>query len=154
MAPPATHSTTASTRNWRRMSRARAPTAIRSPISRVRSVTETSMMFMIPTPPTTSEIMATHSSRLVINRVVEVRVLVISVMSRMVKSSGSPGRMRWRSRRISVICSIAAGISSGLQAAVRIWSMLVKRTGMRLLADLAVRGLGVEGGRVGGVETG
>ena len=28
----------------------------------VRSVTDTSMMFMIPTPPTTSEISATHSS--------------------------------------------------------------------------------------------
>ena len=69
---------------------ARAPTAMRRPISRVRSVTETSMMFMIPTPPTTSEIMATHSSRLVIKVVVEVRVLVISVMSRMLKSSGSP----------------------------------------------------------------
>ena len=39
-----------------------APTAIRRPISRVRSVTETSMMFMIPTPPTTSEMVATHNS--------------------------------------------------------------------------------------------
>ena len=29
---------------------------MRRPISRVRSVTETSMMFMMPTPPTTSEI--------------------------------------------------------------------------------------------------
>jgi len=36
-----------------------------------------------------AEIIATHSSRLVISRVVEVSVLVISVMSRMVKSSGS-----------------------------------------------------------------
>ena len=33
----------------------RAPTAFRMPISRVRSVTETSMMFMIPIPPTTSD---------------------------------------------------------------------------------------------------
>ena len=41
---------------------ARAPTAMRRPISRVRSVTDTSMMFMMPTPPTTSEISATHSS--------------------------------------------------------------------------------------------
>ena len=39
---------------------------MRRPISRVRSVTETSMMFIMPTPPTTSEIMATTSSRLVI----------------------------------------------------------------------------------------
>ena len=34
------------------MSRRRAPTAIRNPISRVRSVTDTSMMFMMLMPPT------------------------------------------------------------------------------------------------------
>ena len=38
--------------------RRRAPTALRSPISRVRSVTETSMMFMMPIPPTSSEMPA------------------------------------------------------------------------------------------------
>ena len=38
------------------MSRPFAPIAMRMPISRVRSVTETSMMFMIPIPPTRSEI--------------------------------------------------------------------------------------------------
>ena len=40
------------------MSRSRAPMDIRIPISRIRSVTETSMMFMIPIPPTSSEIEA------------------------------------------------------------------------------------------------
>ena len=40
------------------MSPRRAPTDFRKPISRVRSVTETSMMFMITIPPTTSEIEA------------------------------------------------------------------------------------------------
>ena len=55
MTPPISASVTASTRNCARMSRLRAPTAIRSPISRVRSVTDTSMMFMIPIPPTSSE---------------------------------------------------------------------------------------------------
>ena len=40
-----------------------APIDIRMPISRVRSVTETSMMFMIPMPPTTSETAATPPSR-------------------------------------------------------------------------------------------
>ena len=40
------------------MSRGRAPSAMRMPISRVRSVTDTSMMFMIPTPPTSSEMAA------------------------------------------------------------------------------------------------
>ena len=43
---------TASMRNWVRMSRPCAPTAMRTPISRVRSVTLTSMMFMMPMPPT------------------------------------------------------------------------------------------------------
>ena len=59
---------------------------MRKPISRVRSVTETSMIFMMPTPPTTSEIRATHNSRLPISFDVDESVLVISVMSRMLKS--------------------------------------------------------------------
>ena len=37
---------------WPRVSRRRAPTALRSPISRVRSPTETGRVFMIPMPPT------------------------------------------------------------------------------------------------------
>ena len=56
--PPSPDSVRASIRNWARMSRRRAPTALRMPISRVRSRTETSMMFMIPMPPTMSEIEA------------------------------------------------------------------------------------------------
>ena len=44
------------------MSRVRAPTAMRRPISRVRSVTETSMMFMMPMPPTSSDTEATAAS--------------------------------------------------------------------------------------------
>ena len=43
-----------------------APTAFRSPISRVRSVTETSIIFMIPMPPTKSEIAAMPPSAAVI----------------------------------------------------------------------------------------
>jgi hypothetical protein len=43
---------TASVVNWVRMVCLVAPMALRTPISRVRSVTETSMMFMTPTPPT------------------------------------------------------------------------------------------------------
>ena len=52
--PPSDDSATASIRNWTRMSWRRAPTALRRPISRVRSVTDTSMMFMMPMPPTSS----------------------------------------------------------------------------------------------------
>ncbi len=40
----------------------RAPIALRIPISRVRSVTVTSMMFITPIPPTSSEIAATAPS--------------------------------------------------------------------------------------------
>ena len=50
------------------MSRPRAPTAMRRPISRVRSVTETSMMFMMPMPPTSSETDAMAASRIVSTR--------------------------------------------------------------------------------------
>ena len=42
-----------------------APSALRTPISRVRSVTETSMMFMIPMPPTTRLTAAMLASRVV-----------------------------------------------------------------------------------------
>ena len=64
MLPPMTQSTAASTRNWLRISLRFAPSAMRRPISRVRSVTLTSMMFMMPMPPTSSEIeaMATNTN--------------------------------------------------------------------------------------------
>ena len=47
---------TASARNWTRMSRCAAPTARRTPISRVRSATAESSTFITPIPPTMSEI--------------------------------------------------------------------------------------------------
>lgn len=50
--PPLKQSATASSRNCTMIARPVAPTALRRPISRVRSLTETSMMFMIPMPPT------------------------------------------------------------------------------------------------------
>ncbi len=70
---------------------------MRSPISRVRSVTETSMMFIMPTPPTTSEIVATASSRSLIDLVMDDIMSVISVRLRMSKSSdwlGAGGGVR------------------------------------------------------------
>src|SRR5580692_676868 len=48
--PPVTEMTMASARNWRRISRLVAPTALRMPISRMREVTVASMMFMMPMP--------------------------------------------------------------------------------------------------------
>ncbi len=44
------------------MSHRRAPMALRMPISRVRSVTVTNMMFMTPMPPTSREMAATAPS--------------------------------------------------------------------------------------------
>ena len=72
------------------MSIPRAPTDMRRPISRVRSVTLTYMMFMIPIPPTTSEMPAMQASRVVIRSVVELSMLLSSCWLRMVKSSSSP----------------------------------------------------------------
>jgi len=60
----------------------------------MRSVTDTSMMFMMPMPPTTSEMPATAPSSSDISRVVCVRVATISEMLRTLKSSSSPGWMR------------------------------------------------------------
>ncbi len=51
----------------------RAPIAMRMPISRVRSVTDTSMMFMIPMPPTISDTDAIAASSHVMIFVVPVR---------------------------------------------------------------------------------
>ena len=56
--PPRLVSTAASVRNCQRMRLFRAPMAIFRPISRVRSVTDTSMMFMMPMPPTSREMAA------------------------------------------------------------------------------------------------
>src|SRR5260370_41541728 len=60
MAPPIRHCKTLSERNWRMMSLCVAPTARRMPISLVRSVTLTSITFMITMPPTTAEIELTR----------------------------------------------------------------------------------------------
>ena len=64
-------STTDSARNCISTCQPFAPTAMRVPISRVRSVTETSMMFMIPMPPTSSEIDAIAASSTRITRAVD-----------------------------------------------------------------------------------
>ena len=57
------------------------------PISRVRSVTETSMMFMIPIPPTTSEMPAIEPSRIVKVCVIWLKVARKSSWLWIVKSS-------------------------------------------------------------------
>ena len=60
-APPTSVSVAASTRNWNMISRRVAPSALRTPISRVRSVTEIIMIATTPTPPTSRPIEARTS---------------------------------------------------------------------------------------------
>jgi hypothetical protein len=80
------------------------------PISRVRSVTETSMMFMMPMPPTISETAAMPASSRVMVLLASWAASANSVMSRTIGSSGSPSlvRLRWRSRFCT--CSWAAAV--------------------------------------------
>ena len=58
MAPPIRHRITLSVINCIRMALPGAPSALRVPISRVRSVTDTIMIFITPMPPTSSEMAA------------------------------------------------------------------------------------------------
>ena len=58
MSPPRLVSTAASVKNCIRIRRFLAPMAFFRPISPVRSVTDTSMMFMTPMPPTRREMLA------------------------------------------------------------------------------------------------
>ena len=65
------------------------------------------MMFMMPMPPTSSEMPATAASSTVIMSVVEVSIEAISCCERIEKSSSSVGLSRWFSRRIAEISSMA-----------------------------------------------
>lgn len=58
MSPPVKLKITLSVRNWVKISLFFAPMAFLMPISRVLSVTETSIIFIIPIPPTSKEIAA------------------------------------------------------------------------------------------------
>ena len=83
---------------------------MRRPISRVRSVTETSRIFMMPMPPTTSEIEATMASRIAMTRLLPSAVSAIWLRLRMSKSFMSVGLMRWR--RVSVCVDLAIAVST------------------------------------------
>ena len=92
MTPPITERQIASTKNWARIWYGLAPTAIRRPISRVRSVTLTSMMFMMPIPPTRSDTAAMLASSVVKVLVPASSAFAISVRLRVEKSSGVRGK--------------------------------------------------------------
>ena len=87
--PPSADSTTASIRNCSSTSRSSAPMARRRPISRVRSVTLTSMMFITPMPPTSRLTAATAPSSMVITRVVPAMVSASCLVSSTLKLSSS-----------------------------------------------------------------
>ena len=122
MIPPVTLSMIASMRNWFRISMPRAPTLMRRPISRVRSVTLTYMMFMMPMPPTMSEMPATQPNRMVSMSVVDVIIDASSSWERMLKSSSSAiwvsvaSRSLWLRRRMVVICSVAFSVAPSVMA--------------------------------------
>ena len=79
--PPRHASTTASIKNCKSTSRSVAPIARRTPISRVRSVTDTNMMFMMPMPPTKRLTAATAPNRAVMICVVDATFSAISAVS-------------------------------------------------------------------------
>ena len=82
------------------MSRLCAPMAIRRPISFVRSVTVTYMMFIMPMPPTTNEMEAIAANNVVIRPVTELIVETNSSCVRISKSSAAALLMPWLLRRM------------------------------------------------------
>ena len=114
--PPVREMSTDSIRNWSEITKPVAPTAIRKPISLVRSVTETSMMFMMPIPATSNEKAAATTRMTVTVSIVEDMVSIISACERMVKSSTASALSLWLLRRIWVSSSMAASESSSVSA--------------------------------------
>src|SRR5438128_4543279 len=105
--PPISVSVAASTRNCHRISRRVAPMALRTPISRVRSVTETIMIAMTPMTPTSR---ATLESTSITRKKAPVSLLNTSrIWSCVIRSkvSGSPGRSPRMRRSCTVTASIA-----------------------------------------------
>ncbi len=116
MQPPSTESTIDSARNWRRMSRREAPSDLRIPISRVRSVTLIIMMFMMTMPPTRTPIPVTAGTTLKMTRVSLAQNAINPSPVSTVKSSSSPGRSRCAMR----IASSARSMPSATPAAAAI----------------------------------
>jgi hypothetical protein len=110
-APPAPERVPASIRNCSRMSLRRAPSDLRTPISRVRSETLTSMMFMITMAPTSSEMPISMGSTLSMKpEMVFQKPRAASAVSSS-KLLGCSGRRWWRIR-ISPSISDMAGATS------------------------------------------
>ena len=78
MIPPITVSIADSARNWSIIEEVLAPNAFLMPISLVLSVTETSMIFITPIPPTSREIPATKEIKAVIIPIISLSRLITS----------------------------------------------------------------------------
>ena len=101
---------------------------MRRPISRVRSVTDTSMMFMMPTPPTTREMNATAMSSVVMVSDMLVTMLEICPRSNISKSSSTPGSRLCSRRSTWVIWSMAGlAFSLSLILTMRLSTVRVRR---------------------------
>ena len=89
IAPPTREMTMASIKNCVIIVRYVAPKALRTPISRVRSVTDTSMIFIIPMPPTNKEIAATAPRNKVMVAVFSSTAFIMDAILFTLKSSRS-----------------------------------------------------------------
>ena len=117
--PPMPVRVMASIRNCTVTSPRRAPMALRTPISRVRSLTDTSRMFMTPMPPT---------SRLTLDRPMATRPTVLVMASNCLisesavdreKSLSSAGLRRRRERSTDSAWSMARAVSPDLARMIR-----------------------------------
>ena len=122
MIPPTSESVIASIRNCPSTSRRVAPSALRMPISRVRSVTDTSMMFMITMPPTISDTEATPTitAKIAPERFFQSDRTISGVVSS--KSSASAGRTWRRARRIARVSPCAVSKSLSPRLFTEIWT--------------------------------
>ncbi len=114
--PPAKVIATPSSRNCTRMCRRRAPIALRTPISRVRSCTETSMMFITPTPPIISVSDPMNTSTTISPLAMPSTIAIVSalVSARTARSSRASNRSRAAS--VSRTCRSATSCDDGSTA--------------------------------------
>lgn len=107
--PPMLHKRIDSLKNCNRISARFAPQAFRSPISRVRSPTATSIMFIMPIPPTRSEKPAIPPNAVFMSVLIFMRRARPRRTSKVPKKSS---RFRCRFLITAVTSAIACGISS------------------------------------------
>ena len=108
MTPPSEVRKTASRRNCQRISRRRAPSALRTPISRVRSVTLMVMIAITPMPPTISAIEEMATSAMKMPLLMRSQILKIASCVPMSKSLSWSRRRPCRARMISSTSRMAA----------------------------------------------